>query len=94
MRETKRFPILGVDSPAPGSYSEFAKLASIPEEQGTPAALDTVRRLVEGHETEIRTARDLVKRAEADGDVATTDLATERLEVHEKTAWMLRAIAS
>jgi starvation-inducible DNA-binding protein len=53
-----------------------------------------VRRLVEGHEAVIRTARDLVGTAEAGGDIATADLATARLEVHEKTAWMLRATAS
>jgi starvation-inducible DNA-binding protein len=53
-----------------------------------------VRRLVEGHEAVIRTARDLVDTAEAGRDVATADLATERLEVHEKTAWNLRATAS
>ena len=80
--------------PAPGSYSGFAKLTTIPEEEGTPEALDMVRRLVEGHEAVIRTARDVVKMAEAGGDVATADLATERLQVHEKTAWMLRATAS
>jgi starvation-inducible DNA-binding protein len=51
-------------------------------------------KLVEGHETVIRTARDLVSIAEAAGDVATADLATERIEVHEKTAWMLRATAT
>lgn len=79
---------------APGSYSEFANLTTIPEEEGTPEALDMVRRLVEGHEAVIRTARDLVGMAEAGGDVATADVATERLEVHEKTAWMLRATVS
>ena len=79
---------------APGSYSEFAKLTTIPEDEGTPEALDMVRRLVEGHEAVIRTARNLVDTAEAGRDVATADLATERLQVHEKTAWMLRATAS
>lgn len=79
---------------APGSYGEFARLTTIPEEEGTPEALDMVRRLLEGHEAVIRTAHDVVKMAEKGGDVATADLATERLEVHEKTAWMLRATAS
>lgn len=79
---------------APGSYSQFANLTTIAEEEGTPEALDMVRRLVEGHEAVIRTARDLVDTAEAGGDVATADVATERLEVHEKTAWMLRATVS
>ncbi|MFP3914729.1 MAG: Dps family protein [Actinomycetota bacterium] len=79
---------------APGSYAEFAKLTAVGEEEGAPEALDMVRNLVEGHETVIRTARELVKVAEEAGDAATADLATERLEVHEKTAWMLRATAS
>jgi starvation-inducible DNA-binding protein len=79
---------------APATYREFADLTTIPEGEGTPEALDMVRRLVESHEAVIRTARDVVKMAEAGGDAATTDLATERLEVHEKTVWMLRATAS
>jgi starvation-inducible DNA-binding protein len=79
---------------APGSYSQLAKLTVMREEEGTPEALEMVRRLVEAHETVIRTARELVKTAEEGEDVATAGLATERLEVHEKTAWMLRATAS
>ena len=86
--------IRALDHPAPGSYREFAKLTALPEEEGTTEALDMVRRLVEGHETVIRTTRGLVQTAEAGGDAATADLATARLEVHEKTAWMLRAMAS
>lgn len=79
---------------APASYRELARLTTVPEAEGTPEALDMVRSLVEGHEAVIRTARGLVDTAEAGGDVATADLASERLEVHEKTAWMLRATAS
>jgi starvation-inducible DNA-binding protein len=79
---------------APGSYGEFSKLTTIPDEDETPEAMEMVRRLVKGHEAVIRTARELVRVAEDGGDVATADLATERLEVHEKTAWMLRATAS
>lgn len=79
---------------APGSYGEFARLGSVSDEEGAPEALEMVRRLVTGHEAVIRTARDLVKTAEAAGDVATADLATGRIEIHEKTAWMLRATAS
>lgn len=56
--------------------------------------MDMVRNLVEGHEAVVRTARAVVKAAEAAGDVATADLATQRIDVHEKTAWMLRATAS
>jgi starvation-inducible DNA-binding protein len=79
---------------APGSYGEFAKLASVTDEEGAPEAMEMVRRLVDAHETVIRTARHLVKTAEEAGDVATADLATERIEVHEKTAWMLRVTAA
>ncbi|HEX6301349.1 MAG TPA: Dps family protein [Acidimicrobiia bacterium] len=80
--------------PAPGSYAEMADLTSIPEDGRPEQALDTVRRPVEGHETVIRTARALASVAESAGDVATADLATERIEIHEKTAWMLRTTAS
>lgn len=79
---------------APGSYAEFAKLSSVQDEEGTPEAMEMVRRLVSGHEAVIRTARELVGTAEAAGDVATADMATARIEVHEKTAWMLRATAA
>jgi starvation-inducible DNA-binding protein len=79
---------------APASHREFAELTTISEGEGVPEALDMVRRLVESHEALIRTVREVVKSAEAAGDAATADLATGRLEVHEKTAWMLRATAS
>jgi starvation-inducible DNA-binding protein len=79
---------------APGSSTEIAALASVDEGGGAPEALDMVKRLVEGHETTIRTARELVDTAEQAGDVATADLATERIEIHEKTAWMLRSMAA
>ncbi len=79
---------------APASYAEYSKLASVSDEPGVPQAMDMVRNLVDGHETVVRTARATVKAAEAAGDVATADLATTRIDVHEKTAWMLRATAS
>lgn len=79
---------------APGSYTEFAKLSSIGDEEGAPEAMEMVRRLVHGNEAVIRTAREVVAAAEGAGDVATADLATERIEIHEKTAWMLRSTAS
>ncbi len=79
---------------APASYGEFAALSQVPDEAGVPDALDMVRRLVVGHEAVIRTAREVVAAAEAAGDVATADMATGRIEIHEKTAWMLRATAS
>jgi starvation-inducible DNA-binding protein len=79
---------------APGSYAELAELSAVPDEPGAPPALEMVRNLADGHETVARTARELVKLAEGAGDVATADLATARIEVHEKTAWMLRATAA
>jgi starvation-inducible DNA-binding protein len=86
--------ILSLGNPAPASYAEFGRLASVTDEEGVPEAMDMVRRLVEGHETIIRTARGVVAAAEEAGDVATADLVTSRIEIHEKTAWMLRATAS
>jgi starvation-inducible DNA-binding protein len=79
---------------APGSYAEFGRLTSVPEDEGVPEAMDMVRRLAESHEIVIRTAREIVELAEEADDVATADLATQRIEVHEKTAWMLRSTAS
>lgn len=76
---------------APGSYSEFGRLTSIPDEEGVPAAEDMVRRLAEDHQRLVRSARPLVEKAEEAGDVATADLVTGRILIHEKTAWMLRA---
>lgn len=86
--------ILALGFPAPGSYGEFASLATVKDEEGLPEAMEMVRRLVDAHETTIRTARALVETAESAGDVATADLATQRIDIHEKTAWMLRATAS
>lgn len=77
---------------APASYAAFGRLASVPDTDDVPAALDMVRQLVEGHETVIRTARELATVAEDVHDQATADLATQRLQVHEKTAWMLRSL--
>jgi starvation-inducible DNA-binding protein len=78
--------------PAPGTNSQFARLTSIPETDGVPAALDMVRDLVAGHEAVTRTARKAFAPAEAGGDESTADLLTQRLQVHEKTAWMLRSL--
>lgn len=78
--------------PAPGTYKEFAKLTSIPETDGVPEALDMVRLLVAGHEAVTRTARAAFAPAEKGGDESTVDLLTQRLQVHEKTAWMLRSL--
>ena len=78
--------------PAPGSFSQFTKLASIGEEPGVPKAQDMIRQLVEGHEAVARTARKVILTADEANDQPTTDLLTQRLQIHEKTAWMLRSL--
>ncbi|MBX2989027.1 MAG: DNA starvation/stationary phase protection protein [Bdellovibrionaceae bacterium] len=78
--------------PAPGSYKEYARLTSIQEADGVPEAMDMVRHLVEGHEAVVRTARSLFPAAEEAADEATADLLTQRIQLHEKTAWMLRSL--
>ena len=77
---------------APGSYSEFAKLTSIPESNGVPEATDMVRELVAGHEAVTRTARSLFPDVDNAADEPTADLLTQRMQTHEKTAWMLRSL--
>ncbi len=78
--------------PAPGTYREFVALASIKEVEGVPQATDMVRHLVAAQEATARTARKLFPVVEAASDEPTADLLTQRLEVHEKTAWMLRSL--
>lgn len=80
--------------PAPASFSEFTQLTGIPEGNSASDAMTMVRDLATGHEACARTARTAVEAAEAAGDVATADLATVRVDIHEKTAWMLRATAA
>lgn len=77
---------------APGSYAEFAKLASIAEAVGTPDAKAMIRQLVEGNEAVVKTARSIFPTSDDAGDEATMDLLTQRMQVHEKTAWMLRSL--
>ncbi len=77
---------------APGSYSQFAELSSVPETRDVPNAQEMVRLLVEGNEAVVRTARAAFPAAERAGDEATADLITERMRTHEKTAWMLRSM--
>jgi len=84
--------IRSLGAPAPGSYRDFARLTVIPEADGVPLANDMVRQLVEGHEAVCRTARAAFPAADAAGDQVTMDLLTQRLEFHEKTAWMLRSL--
>lgn len=78
--------------PAPGTYAEFAKLASIKEVAGVPKAMEMVRDLVDAQEATARTARQLFAITDEANDQPTADLLTQRLDVHEKTAWMLRSL--
>ena len=78
--------------PAPGSYKQFAKLSSIAEEDGIPSAEDMIRKLVEGQEAVVRTARSVFPLVDQASDEPTADLLTQRMQVHEKTAWMLRSL--
>ncbi|OLT57924.1 Dps family protein [Moorena bouillonii] len=78
--------------PAPGSYSQYAQLSSIPETSDVPEAEEMVRLLVEANEAVVRTARSVFPAAERANDESTADLLTERMSIHEKTAWMLRSI--
>ncbi|ACE84770.1 Dps family protein [Cellvibrio japonicus] len=77
---------------APGTYKQYVELSSIKEEVGVPKAQDMIRLLVEGQEAVVRTARSIFPVAEAAADEATADLLTQRIQLHEKTAWMLRSL--
>jgi starvation-inducible DNA-binding protein len=78
--------------PAPGTYKEYVKLASIKEVEGVPRANDMVRHLVAAQEATARTARKLFSVVDAANDQPTADVLTQRIDVHEKTAWMLRSL--
>ena len=78
--------------PAPGTYAELTRLTSIRESEGVPEATEMVRVLVRGHEAVARTARKIFPAVEKASDEPTADLLTQRLQVHEKTAWMLRSL--
>ena len=84
--------IRALGHPAPGTYKEFIKLASITEVNGVPKATDMICHLVKAQEATARTARELFPLVHAANDQPTADLLTQRLEVHEKTAWMLRSL--
>lgn len=86
----ERIRALGLDAPA--TYSQYAKPSSIKETAGVPEAREMVRLLVQGHEAVARTARKIFPAAEKADDEPTADLLTQRLQVHEKTAWMLRSL--
>ena len=78
--------------PAPGTYAEYARLSSVKEVTGVPKAMEMVRILVDAQEATARTARSLFPVIDAANDQPTADLITQRLDVHEKTAWMLRSL--
>jgi len=85
--------IRSLGHPAPGSYAQFSELASIKDApKSPPKALDMVRILVQGHEAVARTARGIFPLADKANDQPTADLLTQRLAVHEQTAWMLRSL--
>jgi len=78
--------------PAPGTYAQYSKLSSIKEQEGIPAAEEMIKLLVEGQEAVVRTARGIFPLLEKVSDEPTADLLTQRMQIHEKTAWMLRSL--
>ena len=78
--------------PAPGSYAQFRDLTSITEETGVPSAQEMIAQLTKDQEIVVRTAREVFPVAEAAHDEPTADLLTQRMQIHEKTAWMLRSM--
>lgn len=83
--------IRSLGSPAPGSFSQFAAMSKVEEDTGVPSATDMIKNLLRDHETVAAAARNVVKVAEEAGDDASTDLGVRRIELHEKSAWMLRS---
>lgn len=77
---------------APGTYAEFVRLSSITEVPGVPKAEEMIRLLVQGHEAVVRTARSVIPLVQKASDEASTDLLTQRMQLHEKSAWMLRSL--
>lgn len=86
----ERIRALGVK--APGSYQQFSKLASVKEETGNPDYKEMIKQLVEGHQTVVRTARSVLSTTSQADDEVTAGLIADRMDVHEKTAWMLRSL--
>ncbi|HXV24808.1 MAG TPA: Dps family protein [Alphaproteobacteria bacterium] len=84
--------IRALGHPAPGSYRAFSRLSSIQEEEGTPSAEEMIRQLVIGQETVVRTSREVFPTVERANDEPTADLLTQRMQIHEKNAWMLRSM--
>jgi starvation-inducible DNA-binding protein len=84
--------IRALGEPAPGSYAAFSKLSSIEEEDDVPAAETMIANLVKGQEAVVRTARSIFPAVERANDEPTADLLTQRMQIHEKNAWMLRSM--
>jgi starvation-inducible DNA-binding protein len=84
--------IRALGHPAPGSYSAYSKLSSIPEADGVPDATEMIRQLVQGQEAVARTARSVFPLVDDANDQPSADLLTQRMQVHEKNAWMLRSL--
>ncbi len=76
---------------APGSYSQFIERATVKEDTGVPKAIDMIKNLVADHEEVARSAKALIAAAEKDGDDVSGDLGVRRIEIHDKSAWMLRS---
>ena len=86
--------IRSLGAPAPATYREFIELSSVLEDDDTPDATEMIRRLIIGQETVARSARSVFPIVEKAHDQPTADVLTQRLQVHEKTAWMLRSLLS
>lgn len=84
--------IRSLGSYAPGSYKKFSQLSSIQETDNHVSAREMIKQLLEGHEAVLKTARNVIPTADAANDEATLDLLTQRIQIHEKTAWMLRSL--
>lgn len=84
--------IRALGHPAPGTYKDYARLSSIKETPGVPKAADMIRDLVAGQEAVVRTARAVFPLVEKANDEPSADLLTQRMQVHEKNAWMLRSL--
>jgi starvation-inducible DNA-binding protein len=85
--------IRALDVAAPGTYKEFARLSSIEEVEGVPDSGTMLKLLTHAHEQVVKTCRDVLKLAQAANDESTASLASDRMRIHEKTAWMLRALS-
>lgn len=81
-----------LDVPAPATYKAFAELTSIEEIEGVPSAAEMIERLTRGHEQVVKTGREALARAQEADDESTAALVSDRMRIHEKTAWMLRAL--